>query len=50
MLPNYLKCLTNTESKNPKVVKTKNGRNHEIVKCEIIKYQNLSKSKKLVDY
>ena len=36
MLPNYLKCLTNTESKNPKVVKTKNGRNHEIVKCEII--------------
>ena len=26
MLPYSLKCRTNTESKNPKVVKTKNGR------------------------
>ena len=26
MLSNYLKCRKNTESKNPKVVMTKNGR------------------------
>ena len=26
MLPYYLKCKKNTESKNPKVVRTKNGR------------------------
>ena len=48
----YLKCRKNTKIKNPKVVKTKNGRimllSH--VQCVIIKNQNLSKSKKLVDY
>ena len=49
MLSCCLKCRENTGSKNPKVVKTKNG---EImlylnVKCVMVKNQNLSKSKKL---
>ena len=42
----------NKESKNPKVVKTKNGSIMLLSKCEsvIVKNQNLLKSKNLVDY
>ena len=52
MLSPCLKCRKNTESKNPKVARTKNGRimllsNVQIV---IVKNQNLSKSKMQVDY
>ena len=52
-MPSYcLKCRKNTKIKNPKAVKTKNGRIMLLsnVQCVIIKNQNLSKSKKLVDY
>ena len=31
----YLKCRKNTESKNPKVVKTKNGRIMLLSKCAL---------------
>ena len=41
----YLKCRKNTESKNPQVVKTKNGRVMLLSKG-VVKNQNLSKSKK----
>ena len=44
-----LKYRKNTESKNPKVVKTKNGRIMFLSKCAVGD-QNLSKSRKLVDY
>ena len=55
MLLYCLKCRKNTESKNPKIVKAKNGRIMLLSKCEAgervtIKNKNLSKSKKLVDY
>ena len=55
MLSYCLKCRKNTESKNQKVVKTKSGRimilsKCAMCKCVIIKNQNLSKIKKLVDY
>ena len=52
MLSYCLKCRKNTESKNPKVTKTKNGRImfYQNVKCVIAKTQNLSNSKKLVNY
>ena len=55
MLSYGLKYRKNTESKNPKVVKTKNWRMMLLLKCEvsdykILKYRNLSKSRKLVDY
>ena len=43
MLSYCLKCRKNTESKNPKVARTKNGRKKS-------KNQNLSNSQKLVDY
>ena len=49
MLTDCLKCRKNTESKNPKVIRTKNGKTVN-VKCTIVKYQNLSKCKKLVYY
>ena len=41
-----------TESKNPKIVKTKNGNNafFQNLKCVIAKNRNLSKSKKLANY
>ena len=47
-----LNCRKNRESKNPKVVKTKNGRimllsNSE---CVIVKNRNLLMSNKLQDY
>ena len=35
MLSCCLKCSKNTESKNPKVVKTKNGRITLLRKCEV---------------
>ena len=50
MLSYCLKCRKNTESKYPKVARTKNGRCAENVQCVIVKNQNLSNSKKLVDY
>ena len=53
MLSYYcLKCRKNTESKNPKVAKTKKGRIMFLSKravC-IVKNRNSLKSKKLVDY
>ena len=33
MISYWLKCRTNTESKNPKVGKTKNGRTMLLLKC-----------------
>ena len=52
MLYYCLKCRKETESKNPKVVKTKNGRIMLLSNVEsvIVKNQNLSRSKKLVGY
>ena len=52
MLSPCLKCGKNTESKNPKVARTKNGRIMLLsnVQSVIVKNQNLSKSKKQVDY
>ena len=35
MLPYCFKCRKNTESKNPKVVKAKNGRIMLLWKCEV---------------
>ena len=35
MLPNCLNCRKNVESKNPKVVRTKNGRLMLLSKCEV---------------
>ena len=52
MLSNCLKCRKNTESKNPKVVKTENGRIMHLSKCIVFsckKKQHLSKCKTLVD-
>ena len=50
MLSHCLKCRKNTESKNPKVKKTEESCFYQNVRCVIAKNQNLSKSKKLVDY
>ena len=52
MLSYCLKCRKNTESKNPKVVRTKNGRIMLLSNCVyvILKNQNFSNSKTLVDY
>ena len=47
MLSYCLKCRKNTESKNPKVAKSKNGRRMLLSEYAIIKNQNLLKSKKL---
>ena len=48
----YLKCRKNTESKNQKVVKTKNGRIILLSKLAVcnIKNRNLLKNNKLEDY
>ena len=50
MLSYCLKCRKNTESKNPKVVRTKNGRIMLLSKCEVcdIKRLKFIKNKKLV--
>ena len=52
MLLYCLKCRKNDESKNSKVEaeKTRKQCFYQNVQCVIIKIQNLSKSKKLVDY
>ena len=52
MLSYCLKCEKNTESKNPKVARTKNGRMILLSKCAMgdSKNQNLSNSKKLMGY
>ena len=52
MLLYCLKCGKNTESKNPKFVRTKNGRIKLLSKCEVCDRKNkiLSKIKKLVYY
>ena len=51
MLPNCLKYRKNTKSKNPKDVRTKNGKIcfYQNVQCVIVKNQNLTNSRKLVD-
>ena len=51
MLSNCLKCRKNTKSKNPKFVRTKNGR-MLLLKSAVCdsKKQNLSKNKKLPYY
>ena len=52
MLLYCLKGRKNTESKNPNVLKTKNGGIMLFSKCEMCdsKDQNLSKSKRLADF
>ena len=52
MLSNCLKCRKNTKSKNPKFVRTKNGRIMLLLKSAVCdsKKQNLSKNKKLPYY
>ena len=52
MLLYCLKSRKNTENKNPKVARTKNGKIMLFSKCAVCdkKYGNLSKNKKLVDY
>ena len=55
MLSYCLKCKRNTESINPKVSKTTNGKAIILSKCDIygymvVKNQNLLKSKKQRDY
>ena len=49
MLSYCSNCRKNTKSKNQKVVMTKNGRIVLSSKCRVCD-QNLSNSKKLVDY
>ena len=53
MLLHCLKCRKDTESKNPTVAKIKNG-TMLLSKCAVFdskkKKQNLSNSKKVVDY
>ena len=52
MLSYCLKCRKNTESKNPKVARTKNGRIMLLSKCAACysKDSNFSNRKNLVDY
>ena len=52
MLSYCLKCKRNTESINPKVLKTTNGRMMILSTCAIlvVKNQNLLKSSKQKDY
>ena len=52
MLLYCLKCRKNTESKNTKVARTKNGEImfYQNVQRVIVKNQKLSNSKNLVDY
>ena len=51
MLSYCLKCRKNAKSKNPKVVRTKNGRIilYQNKGCVIVKNQNFLKNKKLED-
>ena len=41
MLSHCLKCRKNTESKDPKIVRTKNGRIMVLSKCEVYKSKKL---------
>ena len=52
MLSYCLKCRRNTESKNPKVSKTTNGKAifYQHVLYVVVKNQNLLNSKKQKDY
>ena len=52
MLSYCLKCRKNTESKNPKLTRTKNGRIMLLSECSMCdsKKLNLSKGKKILDY
>ena len=52
MLWYCLKCRKDTETKNPEVVRTKNGKMMLLSKCEVCdsKKLKLSNSKKLADY
>ena len=52
MLSYCLKYRKNTESKTPKVVRTKNGRIMLLSECSVceVRNRNLLKNKKLVDY
>ena len=40
-LPYYLKCRKSTESKNPEVVRTKNGRIMVLSKCAVCDHKRL---------
>ena len=52
MSSHCLKCRKNTESKNPKVPRTKREGIcfYQNMQCVIVKNENLSKNKNLVDY
>ena len=53
MLSYCLKCKTNTESMNPKVIETKNGRTMLLSKCAVCsarKSKFIKKNKKQKDY
>ena len=53
MLSYRLKCRKNTKSKNSEFVETQKQKYNAFIKnlqCVTVKNQNLSKSKKLVDY
>ena len=50
MLLQCLKCWKKTDSKNPKVAKTKKEKVMILSKCGIIKNQDLSNNKKLMGY
>ena len=45
-----LKCRKNTESENPKVVRTKNGRIMLLSRCAVWNRKHFLKEKKLKDY
>ena len=45
-----LKCKTNTENLNPRVLKTSNGKTMLLSKCPICGSKNLLKNKKQVEY
>ena len=51
MLSYCLKCRKNTKSKNPKVVRTKNGRIMLLsMQCQAVKNRNFLQNKTLKDY
>ena len=50
MLSNYLECRKNTESKKLQGQKTEKWSFYQNKQCVIVKNQNLSKSKKIVDF
>ena len=50
MLSHCLKCRKNTESKNSKVLRIKNGRIMFLSQYVVCDSEKLSKNKQLVDY